>query len=83
VINTAAFSRVVEEKVIGVEMFQFGCVMEPTLDKRLSDLMLIVSRSPARPTVDLMLQTNGTLLHRLAPRMNRVAQLGEHLNVSN
>jgi MoaA/NifB/PqqE/SkfB family radical SAM enzyme len=64
VIDTAAFSRFVEEKVIGVEMFQFGCVMEPTLDKRLSDLMLIVSRSPARPTVDLMLQTNGTLLHR-------------------
>jgi MoaA/NifB/PqqE/SkfB family radical SAM enzyme len=64
VIDTAAFSRFVEEKVIGVEMFQFGCAMEPTLDKRLSDLMLIVSRSPARPTVDLMLQTNGTLLHR-------------------
>jgi hypothetical protein len=29
VIDTAAFSRFVEDKVIGVEMFQFGCVMEP------------------------------------------------------
>ncbi len=37
--------------------------MEPTLDKRLTDLMLLVSRSRARPKQRFILQTNGILLH--------------------
>lgn len=51
-------------KVIGVTLFQVGCIMEPTLDSRLADLMLTISRSPAKPTQTFMLQTNGILLHR-------------------
>ncbi len=64
VVESEAFSRFLQEKVIGVGLFQVGCIMEPTLDKRLADLMLMIARSPARPRTDFMLQTNGVLLHR-------------------
>jgi sulfatase maturation enzyme AslB (radical SAM superfamily) len=51
-------------RVISVDHFQVGCIMEPTLDSRLADLMLTISHSPAKPTQTFMLQTNGILLHR-------------------
>jgi MoaA/NifB/PqqE/SkfB family radical SAM enzyme len=44
--------------------FQMGCVMEPTLDERLADLRLDVRACPVGPTEELILQTNGILLHR-------------------
>jgi MoaA/NifB/PqqE/SkfB family radical SAM enzyme len=38
--------------------------MEPTLDMRLADFMLLIAESPAKPACDFILQTNGILLHR-------------------
>ena len=64
IIDTEAFSLFLHSRVLSVSTFQVGCVMEPTLDGRLADLLLIVSHSPAKPTHDFMLQTNGLLLHR-------------------
>jgi MoaA/NifB/PqqE/SkfB family radical SAM enzyme len=40
-----------------------GCIMEPTLDTRMADLLLDVRGSRAAPTKELTLQTNGILLH--------------------
>jgi MoaA/NifB/PqqE/SkfB family radical SAM enzyme len=50
--------------VRSVAYFQIGCGMEPTLDKRLTDVMLMIADSPANPTSELILQTNGILIHR-------------------
>jgi MoaA/NifB/PqqE/SkfB family radical SAM enzyme len=63
-ISTDDLRAFVYENVVAVDTFQFGCVMEPTLDPRMADLMLMVASSPARPRQTLMLQTNGILLHR-------------------
>ena len=51
------------ERVMAVANVQMGCVMEPTLDERLADLMLAV-RQIRPPEQALILQTNGILLHR-------------------
>jgi MoaA/NifB/PqqE/SkfB family radical SAM enzyme len=62
-IDEGLFRRFLAEKVQQVSYFQVGCIMEPTLDRRLADFLLAISQSPARPTDTLMLQTNGLLLH--------------------
>ncbi len=62
-IDEGLFRRFLAEKVLDVSYFQVGCIMEPTLDRRLTDFLLAISQSPARPTDILMLQTNGLLLH--------------------
>ena len=50
-------------RVIALRNLQVGCVMEPTLDARLADLLLDIRR--VRPPEHLLvLQTNGILLHR-------------------
>jgi sulfatase maturation enzyme AslB (radical SAM superfamily) len=64
VIDEALFNEFLHTKVGTVTDFQFGCIMEPTLDKRMADLMIQISNSPAKPTQDFILQTNGILLHR-------------------
>jgi len=51
------------ENVTELHVFQMGCVMEPTLDARMCDLLLDVAASPARPRERLTVQTNGILLH--------------------
>ena len=51
------------DRVIAVRHVQIGCVMEPTLDERLADLLLEVRRIRP-PERALILQTNGILLHR-------------------
>jgi molybdenum cofactor biosynthesis enzyme MoaA len=66
-IDLDEFRQFLTERVVAVETFQVGCVMEPTLDERLADFMLAISRSPARPRRELRLQTNGILLHRHDP----------------
>jgi len=66
-IDLEEFRSFLAEKVIAADMFQVGCIMEPTLDKRLSDFMLAVAASPAKPKHTFMLQTNGILLHRHDP----------------
>jgi molybdenum cofactor biosynthesis enzyme MoaA len=58
------FARFLSSSIIGTRRFQFGCGMEPTMDPRLADLMMMVARSPARPRDAFRLQTNGILLHR-------------------
>jgi MoaA/NifB/PqqE/SkfB family radical SAM enzyme len=51
-------------KVLSLSYFQVGCGMEPTLDPRLADIILMIGNSPARPDGYFGLQTNGLLLHR-------------------
>jgi MoaA/NifB/PqqE/SkfB family radical SAM enzyme len=57
------FTSFLHQKVLGANFFQVGCVMEPTLDPRLTAFLLAIAASPAPPDT-LMLQTNGTLLHK-------------------
>lgn len=64
VVDTAEFLAFLEHNVISLENFQIGCIMEPTLDPRMCDLMLLLARSRVRPTQKFILHTNGTLLHR-------------------
>lgn len=63
-IGREAFRAFLDHNVLGVNHFQVGCIMEPTLDARLADLMLEIARSRARPSDVFMLQTNGILLHK-------------------
>lgn len=63
-ISEAVLSDFLNTKVASVVNLQFGCGMEPTLDPRLADLMLLASRTPAKPSGQFVVQTNGTLLHR-------------------
>jgi sulfatase maturation enzyme AslB (radical SAM superfamily) len=56
---TDDFAAFLHSKVISVATFQTGCIMEPTLDGRLADLLLMVAHSPAKPTHEFILQTNG------------------------
>jgi Radical SAM superfamily len=58
------FHRFIDHKIIETNHFQVGCIMEPTLDDRLGDFLLMISASPARPKKQFALQTNGILLHR-------------------
>lgn len=53
-----------QENVISVENLQFGCGMEPTIDDRLADLLLLTANSNAKPREIFGLQTNGLLLHQ-------------------
>jgi sulfatase maturation enzyme AslB (radical SAM superfamily) len=64
VIDVEEFRAFIHHNVIGARDFQVGCIMEPTLDSRLTDFMLMVAASPAKPEAAFMLQTNGILLHR-------------------
>jgi len=63
-VDTSDFQMFLEESLSGVSCFQVGSTMEPTLDPRLADLLLLISRLPARPRHTFRLQTNGILLHR-------------------
>jgi molybdenum cofactor biosynthesis enzyme MoaA len=64
VIDTEEFRAFIHRKVVSTSEFQVGCIMEPTLDSRLADLLLMVADSPAKPQTVFSLQTNGILLHR-------------------
>jgi len=63
-IDVADLRAFLEQNVISTDNFQLGCVMEPTLDPRMGDLMLLVAGSRAKPAHRFVLQTNGLLLHR-------------------
>jgi MoaA/NifB/PqqE/SkfB family radical SAM enzyme len=63
-VDTEEFHAFLKENVISINNFQMGCIMEPTLDPRLCDLMLITGNSPGKPKNTFVLQTNGILLHR-------------------
>jgi molybdenum cofactor biosynthesis enzyme MoaA len=64
VIGTEEFRGFIHHNVISTRSFQVGCLMEPTMDGRLADLLLMIAASPAKPEAMLILQTNGLLLHR-------------------
>lgn len=49
------------ERVSAVDYFQIGCIMEPTLDRRLCDFLSVIEET--KPGT-IVLQTNGTLLNR-------------------
>lgn len=63
-VATEELESFLQRNVITVENFQVGCIMEPTLDPRMCDLMLLVASSRARPRKLFLLQTNGILLHK-------------------
>lgn len=44
--------------------FQIGCAMEPTMDRRLGQIVKMIKASPAAPSHGFRIQTNGTLLHK-------------------
>lgn len=62
-IDFAELGQFFESNVIAVNNVQVGCIMEPTLDRRLGDLLLLIARSRAKPSDQFILQTNGILLH--------------------
>jgi molybdenum cofactor biosynthesis enzyme MoaA len=64
IIDSDHFRTFLHAKVGRVLNFQVGCIMEPTMDKRLADIVLLIAESPAKPAYDFILQTNGLLLHR-------------------
>jgi len=63
-IDAERFVEFLHTKVGTVQDFQFGCIMEPTLDRRMTDFMLRIAESPAKPVRSYYFQTNGILLHR-------------------
>jgi MoaA/NifB/PqqE/SkfB family radical SAM enzyme len=63
VVDDESLRQFLDRQVLELGNFQMGCIMEPTLDKRLADLLLLIGNSPARPRQDYVLQTNGILLH--------------------
>jgi molybdenum cofactor biosynthesis enzyme MoaA len=63
-IETHDLREFLNENVISVNDFQLGCGMEPTLDSRMCDLLLMIAGSRARPTTAFRLQTNAILLHK-------------------
>jgi MoaA/NifB/PqqE/SkfB family radical SAM enzyme len=58
------FIRFINTQIESTEIFQIGCAMEPTMDKRLTWFAKTVKESKARPTLLFRLQTNGLLLDR-------------------
>jgi len=64
IIDTDALRQFLVTKILGVSFFQVGCIMEPTLDHRLADIIEMIGVSPARPAGTFLLQTNGLLLHK-------------------
>jgi molybdenum cofactor biosynthesis enzyme MoaA len=75
VIDLDDFRQFLETHVLGVEQFQFGCGMEPTMDLRLCDFMDAVAAAPAKPSRGIRLQTNGILLHKHDPERMKKAGL--------
>lgn len=63
-LDPAVFDRFLRDNVDQIDNFQFGCRMEPTLDRRLVDFMETLHASAARPRKSVALQTNAILLHR-------------------
>jgi molybdenum cofactor biosynthesis enzyme MoaA len=64
IIEFADLKAFFSENVTAVDNLQFGCGMEPTIDERLADLMLLAANSNANPSDVFSLQTNGLSLHR-------------------
>lgn len=64
IVSTEELKAFIDHNVLSVENFQMGCIMEPTMDERLCDHLLLVANSRARPKQHFILQTNGILLHR-------------------
>ena len=63
-VNEEDFERFIETCVKSVKLFQIGCAMEPTMDKRMTWFALKVKNSKANPTNTFRLQTNGILLDK-------------------
>lgn len=63
-VDLDAFRSFLARRVAGVEQLSIGCGQEPTVSPALCDFLEAVAESPAPPSEDLILVTNGTLLHR-------------------
>jgi MoaA/NifB/PqqE/SkfB family radical SAM enzyme len=80
-IPTEDLSAFLDQNVVSVENFQVGCIMEPTLDPRLAEVVSMIGASKAPAKQSFMLQTNGILLHRHDQQKMRDAGLTD-LSVS-
>lgn len=58
------FKKFLDTQVKAVGNFQFGCAMEPLMDKKLDKFIKIVANSHAKPNADFRIQTNGILLDK-------------------
>jgi len=74
-------SAFLEHNILSVDNFQVGCIMEPTLDARLVDVISLLAGSKAPAKQSFMLQTNGILLHMHDHKKMRAAGLTD-LSVS-
>lgn len=70
-----------EHNVLSTNNFQLGCNMEPTMDRRMTDFLLLIANSGAKPKHAFILQTNGILLHMHDAEKIRDAGV-THLSVS-
>ena len=80
-IDMEEFRSFLDNNILSMVDFQVGCIMEPTMDRRMCDLMLMVANSAAKPSRSMILQTNGVLLNRHDYGKMRDAGLSE-LSVS-
>ncbi|PHN00719.1 radical SAM protein [Flavilitoribacter nigricans] len=80
-IDLEKFERFIHHHVLTIENFQIGCQMEPSLDKRMVGLLQMIAESPAKPSRQFKVHTNGTLLNRHDARAMVEAGL-THLSIS-
>ena len=80
-INLELLDQFLRTKILTIQDFQIGCQMEPTLDKRLNEIIKVIADSPSKPCRQFKIHTNGTLLNRLDTTAIRDAGL-THLSVS-
>jgi len=76
-VPTEELQSFLDENVESIQNFQMGCIMEPTLDRRLADLFLLIGQSKTRPQKRFILQTNAILLHMHDHAKFREAGLNE------
>src|SRR5712691_13091708 len=81
VISSEDLQAFLHQNVVSVENAQVGCVMEPTLDPRLADVVSMIAASKARGTETFILHFYGIVLHRHDLERMRDAGL-THLSVS-
>src|SRR2546426_7382460 len=57
-VPTEELQSFLDENVESIQNFQLGCIMEPTLDRRLADTFLLIVESKTRSSKRVILPTN-------------------------
>lgn len=63
-VSKEELAKFITEQVESVENFQLGCAMEPTMDRDMGKIAILISQTNAFPKKIFRLQTNGILLDR-------------------